>query len=137
MNFTALFQFVRINEFKKKFYCSIKLESTMIKIEAVVRNSVLHEIQDALAKIGIPTFSSYQVQITEIHKGHEGLRNKTSDFIPKTKIEILCADESEEKIINTIQKTASTGEKGDGVIFTYNIDKLVKIKNAQTGADAL
>ncbi|MCH7876991.1 MAG: P-II family nitrogen regulator [Thaumarchaeota archaeon] len=109
----------------------------MIKIEAVVRNSVLHEIQDALAKIGIPTFSSYQVQITEIHKGHEGLRNKTSDFIPKTKIEILCADESEEKIINTIQKTASTGEKGDGVIFTYNIDKLVKIKNAQTGADAL
>jgi len=109
----------------------------MIKIEAIVRNSVLHEIQDALAKIGIPTFSSYQVQITGIHKGHEGLRNKTSDFIPKTKIEILCVDESEEKIINTIQKTASTGEKGDGVIFTYNIDKLVKIKNAQTGSDAL
>jgi len=109
----------------------------MIKIEAVVRNSVLHEIQDELAKIGITTFSSYQVQITGIHKGHEGLRNKTSDFIPKTKIEILCADENEEKIVDTIQKSASTGEKGDGVIFTYNITKLVKIKNAQTGANAL
>jgi len=59
MNFTVLFQFVRINEFKKKFYCLIKLELIMIKIEAIVRNSVLHEIQDALAKIGIPTFSSY------------------------------------------------------------------------------
>ena len=109
----------------------------MIKIEAVVRNSVLHEIQDELSKIGIPTFSSYQVQITGIHKGHEGLKNKTSDFVPKTKIEILCADENEEKIIATIQKSASTGQKGDGIIFTYNIGKLVKIRNAQTGADAL
>ena len=98
----------------------------MIKIEAIVRNSVLHEIQDELAKIGIPTFSSYQVQITGIHKCHEGLKNKTSDFIPKTKIEILCKDEDEWKIIDTIQKAASTGEKGDGVIFTYQIEKLMK-----------
>ncbi len=109
----------------------------MIKIEAIVRNSVLHEIQVALSEIGIPTFSSYQVQITGIHRGHTGLRNKTSDFIPKTKIEILCSDEREENIVKIIQKTASTGEKGDGVIFTYNLHKLVKIKNAQTGVDAL
>ncbi len=109
----------------------------MIKIEAIVRNSVLHEIQDALAEIGIPTFSSYLVQITGIHKGHEGWRNKTSDFIPKTKIEILCADKDEEKIVNTIQKAANTGEKGDGVVFTYNINKIVKIRDKQTGDDAL
>ena len=109
----------------------------MIKIEAIVRNSVLHEIQDKLSEIGIPTFSSYQVQITGIHQVHEGWRNKTSDFIPKTKIEILCTDENQEKIVNTIQKSANTGEKGDGVIFTYNIDHLVKIKNSKTGTDAL
>ncbi len=115
----------------------VKIKSPVIKIEAVVRNSVLHEIQNALSEIGIPTFSSYQVQITGIHRGHTGLRNKTSDLIPKTKIEILCSDENEENIVKIIQKTASTGEKGDGVIFTYNLNKLVKIKNAQTGVDAL
>jgi len=109
----------------------------VIKIEAVVRNSVLHQIQDKLSEIGIPTFSAYQVQITGIHRGHEGLRNKTSDFIPKTKIEILCTDENEEKIVNTILKSATTGEQGDGVVFTYNINKLVKIRNSQTGTDAL
>ncbi len=109
----------------------------MIKIEAIIRSSTLHEVQDALAAIGIPTFSSYQVQITGIHKVHEGWRNKTSDFIPKSKIEILCTDENSEKIVNTIQKTASTGEKGDGVVFTYNIDKLVKIRSGETGKDAL
>ena len=109
----------------------------MIKIEAIIRSSTLHEVQDALAAIGIPTFSSYQVQITGIHKVHEGWRNKTSDFIPKSKIEILCTDEDAEKIVNTIQKTASTGEKGDGVVFTYNINKLVKIRSGETGKDAL
>ena len=109
----------------------------MIKIEAIVRSSVFHEIQDALAEIGIPTFSAYVVQITGIHRGHEGWRNKTSDFIPKTKIEILCADKDEEKILNTIQKAANTGEKGDGVVFTYNINKIIKIKDGQTGVDAI
>ena len=55
----------------------------------------------------------------------------------KSKIEILCSEDEEEKITNTIQKTASTGEKGDGVVFTYNIDNLVKIRSGQTGKDAL
>jgi nitrogen regulatory protein P-II 1 len=109
----------------------------MIKIEAILRNSVLHQVQDALSTIGIATFSSYQIQITGIHKVHEGWRNKTSDFIPKSKIEILCMDEDEEKIVNTIQKAATTGEKGDGVVFTYSINQLVKIKSGETGKDAL
>ena len=109
----------------------------MIKIEAIVRNSVLHEIQDELSEIGIPTFSAYQVQITGIHRAHEGLKNKTSDFIPKTKIEILCADKDEVNIVNTIQKAASTGQKGDGVVFTYNVNKIIKIKDKQTNEDAL
>ena len=111
--------------------------SLMIKIEAIVRSSVLHEVQDGLAKVGIPTFSSYQVQITGIHKGHSGWRNKTSDFIPKSKIEILCTEEDEDKIVSAIQKNASTGEKGDGVVFTYAIDKLIKIKSGETGISAL
>jgi len=109
----------------------------MKKIEAVVRTIKIHDVQHELFAIGIPTFSIYQVQITGIHKGHEGVRNKTSDFIPKSKLEILCADKDEEKIIETLQKSAQSGEKGDGVIFSYNIDKLVKIRTAETGNSAL
>ena len=109
----------------------------MQKVEAIIRSSSLHDIQNALADIGIPTFSAYQVQITGIHKGHQGWRNKSSDFIPKAKIEILCSDKDEERIVDTIQKTANTGEKGDGVVFSYNIDRLIKIRNGQSGAEAL
>jgi nitrogen regulatory protein PII len=108
-----------------------------MKIEAIVRNSVLHEIQDELGEIGLPTFSTYQVSLTGIHKGHTGLKNKTSDFIPKTKLEILCSDKDTDKIVNTIQKTACTGEKGDGLVFAYHIDKIVKIRSGETSEDAI
>ena len=143
MILSFLWEFIKKNfklslyEFKKRFYHLTILMSLMIKIEAIVRSSVLHEVQDGLAKVGIPTFSSYQVQITGIHKGHSGWRNKTSDFIPKSKIEILCTEEDEDKIVSAIQKNASTGEKGDGVVFTYAIDKLIKIKSGETGISAL
>ena len=54
----------------------------MLKIEAIIRNSAVSDIQVALAKNGIPTFSIYQVQITGVHKAHKGWRNKMSDFVP-------------------------------------------------------
>ena len=97
----------------------------------------MHDVQDALGEVGINTFSVYQVQISGIHKEHKGWRNKTSDFIPKSKIEVLCADEDEEKIMDIIQKNGSTGEKGDGIVFSYNVNKLIKIKDKKTGSEAL
>jgi len=109
----------------------------MLKIEAVIRNSVVADIQDALAENGVPTFSIYQVQITGVHKAHEGWRNKMSDFVPKSKIEILCPDNVEDEIIQIIQNTARTGEKGDGIVYVYKINKLVKIRNGEIDEKAL
>ena len=109
----------------------------MKKVEAVIRSSVFPEIQNALGKEGIPTFSAYQIQITGINKSHEGWRNKTSDLIPKVKIEILCDDTDEDKIIDIIEKSARTGEKGDGIVFTYNVNKIVKIRTGEKDSAAL
>ena len=60
-----------------------------------------------------------------------------SDFIPKSKLEILCPDNAEEQIIKIIQDTARTGEKGDGIVYVYKINKLVKIRNGDTDEKAL
>ena len=109
----------------------------MLKVEAIIRSSMLQDIQETLAKKGIPTFSVYQVQITGLHKAHEGLRNKMSDFIPKLKLEILCPDNAGDSIIKIIQETARTGEKGDGIAYSYKIDNLVKIRNGDTDEKAL
>jgi len=121
----------------KKSFILLQNMTNMIKIEAIVRSSVLHEIQKELMDEGIPTFSVYQVQITGIHKSHEGWRNKTSDMVPKVKIEVLCSERDEENITNIIQKTARTGEKGDGVIFSYEINKLIKIRTGEIDIAAL
>jgi len=109
----------------------------MLKIEAIIRNSKLYDVQNALASLDLPTFSSYEVKLTGLHKGHKSWRNKTSDFIPKSKIEVLCADRDQEKIVKTILDAAKTGEKGDGIVFVYHIDNLVKIKNNDRGESAL
>ncbi len=98
---------------------------------------MLQDIQEVLAKNGIPTFSIYQVQMTGIHKAHKSLRNKMSDFIPKSKIEILCPDNTGDKIVKIIQETARTGEKGDGIVYIYKINKLVKIRNGDIDEKAL
>jgi nitrogen regulatory protein P-II 1 len=109
----------------------------MLKIEAIVRSSMLQDIQETLAKKGIPTFSIYQVQITGIRKAHEGWRNKMSDFIPKIKLEILCPDRVGDEIVAIIQEAARTGERGDGIVYSYKINKLVKIRDGSTDEDAL
>ena len=57
--------------------------------------------------------------------------------LKKLKIEILCSDKDEETVIETIQKSGQSGEKGDGVIFSYDINKLVKIRTAEIGEKAL
>ena len=98
---------------------------------------MLQDIQAILAKNGIPTFSVYQVQIAGTHKAHKGWRNKMSDFIPKSKLEILCSDNVGDEIIKIIQDTARTGEKGDGIVYVYKINKLVKIKNGDIDEKAL
>lgn len=98
---------------------------------------MLQDIQETLAKKGIPTFSIYQVQITGIHKAHEGWRNKMSDFIPKSKLEILCPDRVEDEILTIIQEAARTGERGDGIVYSHKINKLIKIRDGATDEDAL
>ena len=114
----------------------------MIKIEAVVRNTKLHAVQDALLDIGISTFSAYEIKLAGIHKGHTSTGGrpgtfKASNLVAKTNIVIMCPDKDEEKVITTIATAAKTGQKGDGLISVYPITKLHKIRNGATGEAAI
>jgi len=114
----------------------------MIKIEAVVRSTKFHEVQHALHDIGIPTFSAFDVKLTGLHRGHKtsGGRPGTfrsSDLIAKTNITVICAEDQESKIIQTITDAARTGDRGDGLISVYPIQSLLKIRNGKTGEAAV
>jgi nitrogen regulatory protein P-II 1 len=113
----------------------------MLKIEAVVRSTRFHNVQHALADVGIETFSAYDIKLTGLHKGHTtGGRPgsfKASDLIAKTNVVVLCHERDKEKITKAIIDASKTGQKGDGLISVYKIENLTKIRNGSTEEAAL
>ena len=107
----------------------------MYKVEAIIRNSALYEVKKALIEADILTFSIYQVQITGIPDGHQGRKINQNNYFPKSKIEIICSDKNEEKVTSVIKKSAATNEEGDGIVFSYKIDKFAKIDDENGGSN--
>lgn len=112
----------------------------MLKIEAVVRSSKLEPIKRELAKIGVVTFSAYEVKLSGL--SHAIMSNKpgaykSSALIPKTKIEVICKDREKDNILNAIANGGKTGMTGDGIVYVYQIDQILKIKNCKIGDEAI
>jgi len=70
---------------------------------------------------------------TEIYRGTE----YAVDFVPKVKIEVVCSDSNLQSVIDTIVKTAQTGQIGDGKIFVSTLENAVRIRTGEQGEDAL
>jgi len=112
----------------------------MKKVEAIIKPFKLDEVKDALAEIGIEGMTVTEVKgfgrqkgHTEIYRGSE----YTVDFLPKIKIEVIVADNLAEKVIDTIMKAARTGQVGDGKIFVYPVDDVIRVRTGESGEDAL
>ena len=112
----------------------------MNKIEAIIKPFKLDEVKEALAEVGIEGMTVSEVKgfgrqkgQTEIYRGSE----YTVDFVPKIKIEIVCATDIVDRVVKTIQETAKTGKIGDGKIFVWAIDKAVRIRTAETDEAAV
>ncbi len=112
----------------------------MKKIEAIVKPFKLDEVKDALNEIGIQGMTVTEVKGFGRHKGHTELYRGAEyvvDFIPKIKIEIVSSDSLAPKIIEIIEKAAKTGKIGDGKIFMYQIDDVVRIRTGERGEAAV
>ena len=111
----------------------------LYKVEAVVRSSRFYLVQGALAEIGVVNFSAYQIKLAGIirEKKIGAGTFKTSNLLQKTKIEIICGEKEKNKIIDTISKSAKTGQTGDGIVFSQPINDLVKIRTGTTGEEAV
>ena len=112
----------------------------MKKIEAIIKPFKLEEVKDALTEVGI-----YGMTVTEVRgygrqKGQkESYRGAeyTVEFVPKTKIEVVVADNLVEKVVETILRTAKTGSIGDGKIFVTTLGDVVRIRTGESGERAL
>ncbi len=112
----------------------------MKKIEAIVRHFKLEEVKDALSAVGVQGMTVSEVRGFGRQKGHkEQYRGAeyTVDFLPKAKMEVVVDDDQEKDVIDTILRTARTGQIGDGKIFVSTLDEMIRIRTGETGNEAL
>jgi len=112
----------------------------MKKIEAVIKPFKLDEVREALSEIGISGLTVTEVKGFGRQKGHTELYRGAEyvvDFLPKVKVEAAVDDELVEPAIEAIEKAARTGKIGDGKIFVFNLEQVVRIRTGETGEAAL
>jgi nitrogen regulatory protein PII len=112
----------------------------MKKIEAIIRPFKLDEVKEALVEEGIRGLTISEVRGYGRQKGHtETYRGSEYhiEFVPKIKVEIVVDDLLVEKVVNAILKTAKTGQVGDGKIFIYDINEVIRIRTEESGNHAL
>ncbi|OGL45849.1 MAG: transcriptional regulator [Candidatus Schekmanbacteria bacterium RBG_16_38_10] len=108
----------------------------MKKVEAIIKPFKLDEVKDALNEIGIQGMTVTEVKGFGRQKGHTELYRSAEyvvDFIPKIKIEVVTSDSLAQKVVAVIEKTAKTGKIGDGKIFVYPVENVVRIRTGEQG----
>jgi nitrogen regulatory protein P-II 1 len=112
----------------------------MKKIEAVIRHFKLEDVKNALSEHGIAGMTITEVRGFGRQKGHTETYRGTEyavDFVPKVKVEIAASDDQAQSVIDTIIKTAQTGQIGDGKIFVSDLTDTIRIRTGETGGEAL
>ncbi|MBL95936.1 MAG: Nitrogen regulatory protein P-II 2 [Alphaproteobacteria bacterium MarineAlpha3_Bin5] len=109
-------------------------------IMAVIKPFKLEEVKASLVPIGIEGMTISEVKGFGRQKGqmeiYRGAEYEVS-FLPKVKIEISVADEVVDSVIEAIRNAAGTGKIGDGKIFVYSLDSLVRIRTGEKNREAL
>jgi nitrogen regulatory protein P-II 1 len=112
----------------------------MKKVEAIIRHFKLEDVKNALTERGILGMTISEVRGFGRQKGHTEMYRGTEyavDFVPKVKMDVVCSDASLALVIDTIMKSAQTGQIGDGKIFVSDLHNVVRIRTGETGEDAL
>lgn len=112
----------------------------MKKIEAIIREDKLNDVKDALYKVGIIGMNVVEVRGHGRDGGIE-LVGRTGtyriDLLPKIQLNIVLSDHNVQRTIDTICEAAHTGSTGDGIIFVYPVDDVVRIRTGERGQSAL
>lgn len=112
----------------------------MKKVEAIVRHFKLEDVKNALTERGVHGMTISEVRGFGRQKGHTEMYRGTEyavDFVPKVKIEVVVSDENLQMVVDTILRTAQTGQIGDGKIFVTDLSNVIRIRTGETGEDAL
>ena len=112
----------------------------MKMLMAIIKPFKLDAVREALAEVGVQGMTVTEVRGFGRQKGHTELyrgAEYTVDLLPKIKLEVAVAPDMIDKAVEAIQKSAHTGQIGDGKIFVYDLSETVRIRTGETGKDAI
>ena len=109
-------------------------------VSGVIKPFKLDDVRDALAEVGVKGMTVTEVKGFGRQKGHTELYRGAEyvvDFVPKIKIEVAVPEEAVDQVIEAIIKGAKSNKIGDGKIFVYDLDKVIRIRTGEVNEDAL
>jgi len=112
----------------------------MKKVEAIIRHFKLEDVKNSLTEHGIDGMTITEVRGFGRQKGHTEMYRGTEyavDFVPKVKVEVVCSDDNLKTVLDTVMRTAQTGQIGDGKIFVTDLENTIRIRTGENGEDAL
>jgi nitrogen regulatory protein P-II 1 len=112
----------------------------MKKIEAIIKPFKLDDVREALSEIGVTGMTVTEVKGFGRQKGHTELYRGAEyvvDFLPKVKLDLVVKEDQLQRCIEAISTAARTGKIGDGKIFVYAVEQVVRIRTGETGPEAI
>ncbi len=109
-------------------------------ITAIIKPFKLDEVREALATVGVQGITVTEVKGFGRQKGHTELYRGAEyvvDFLPKVKVEAAVSDAIVDQVVEALEKSARTGKIGDGKIFVYTLEQVIRIRTGETGEAAL
>ena len=109
-------------------------------VTAIIKPFKLDDVREALSDVGVSGITVIEVKGFGRQKGHTELYRGAEyvvDFLPKIKVEIAIDDSLVDQVIEAVAGAAKTGKIGDGKIFVFDLDHVVRIRTGETGPDAL
>ncbi len=110
------------------------------KVEAIIREDKVNDVKDALSEIGIVGMNIFEIR----GHGRQGgikLAGRSGsyqvDMLPKIQLNIVMSERNLEDTIAAILRAAYTGEPGDGLIFVYPVEEVIRIRTGERSQDAV
>ena len=109
-------------------------------VQAIIKPFKLDDVRDALSKVGVEGLTVSEAKGFGRQKGHTEIYRGAEyqvDLLPKLSLEVVVRDDQLEAVVNTISETAQTGKIGDGKIFVFDVEQVIRIRTGEEGEAAI
>jgi nitrogen regulatory protein PII len=109
-------------------------------VTAIVKPHRLDEVKEALRDVGVEGLTTTDVEGFGRQRGHTEVYRGAEyqvDFVPKVKVEVLCADDAVQGVVDSLLKAARTGKIGDGKLWVTDAEQVIRIRTGEMGPDAV